>query len=248
MSFYLELVPDSFEYMKGMATGSYDVTITDPPYDEHCHANMTSGTAMKKLINGELKAGGIPRVQMKFDSLSSYEWAYDLTRVSKRWALAFCTVEDLGRISLLLGRKLFVRSGIWYKSNSMGQLTGDRPAAAYEGVAIMHNETKKAWNGRGSYGIWRCSGTRGKVDRHPNEKPLDLALKLVALFSNRGETIFDPFCGSGAIGEAALRLGRLYVGLDNDPEWIAKATKRLASVEFGGTSDQYALGLCRMKG
>ncbi len=45
----------------------------------------------------------------------------------------------------------------------MGQLTADRPATSYEGIALFHpTDLKKRWNGRGSYGIWNCNGTRGK--------------------------------------------------------------------------------------
>jgi DNA modification methylase len=115
----------------------------------------------------------------------------------------------------------------------------------------MHNDREKLqWNGKGSYGIWKCSGTRGKEDRHPNEKPLALCLMLVAKFSNRGETILDPFCGSGAIGEACMLLGRRYVGLDQDPEWVTKATARVhaASFGYGSMPDDAAIALCGMKG
>ena len=147
--------------------------------------------------------------------------------------------------------KSYVRGSVWAKSNAMGQLTGDRPATAFEGIAWLHGprpeKVKKRWNGRGSYGIWSCNGTRGKKGRHPNEKPLDLALKLVALCSERGETIFDPFCGSAAIGEACVRLGRGYIGLDFDPIWVARARERLAS-PLAPMADEQALSLCAMWG
>jgi site-specific DNA-methyltransferase (adenine-specific) len=130
----------------------------------------------------------------------------------------------------------------------MGQLTADRPASSYEGIAALHpDDIKKRWNGRGSYGVWRCNGTRGKKDRHPNEKPINLALKLVSLFSERGEVILDPFCGSGVFGEAAVRLGRKYVGLDKDALWVTRAESRIASSKEPVT-EEHALTLCNMKG
>lgn len=92
-----------------------------------------------------------------------------------------------------------------------------------------------------------CNGTRGKKDRHPNEKPIDLCLKLIALVSSPGDEIFDPFCGSSAIGEAALLLGRSYIGIDRDPEWVTKSRDRLARVKIGGVSDEQALKLCTAK-
>lgn len=152
---------------------------------------------------------------------------------------------------------LFALSSGVLTHNSMGQLTGDRPATAYEGVGILHRlNLKKRWNGRGSYGIWRtehdvgdpaiwsCNGTRGLKGRHPNEKPIALLLKLVALFSERGETVFDPFCGSGAVGEACVRLGRNYVGLDSDPAWADKARARVARTDLAPVTDAEALAMC----
>jgi len=39
--------------------------------------------------------------------------------------------------------------------------------------------------------------------------------------------VLDPFCGTGTVGEVAVRLGRGYVGIDLCPEWEAAARKRL---------------------
>lgn len=201
----------------------FDVTITDPPYEAHCQDNQMSGTTLEK-------------VDLPFAPLSSRAFALDLVAITKRWTLIFCTVEDLGRYCDTAGHRpkgAYVRGGIWYKPNSMGQLSGDRPAAAYEAISVLHKPGKMRWNGRGSFAFWACSGTRGEKGRHPNQKPLKLCLDLVAKFSEPGETIFDPFCGSGRIGEAALLLGRDYVGLDNDPIWVSHARERLSGVKVG---------------
>ncbi len=245
---------DSFEELKHMCDGFCDVVITDPPYSSHVHSNMTSGTAAKGRKS-------IPCIDLPFAALSQYTFAHDLVRVSKRWAIAFCAVEDFGSYRSV-NPDHWVRGGIWYKPNSMGQLTGDRPAAAYEGLAIMHRKQKKQWNGRGSYAYWSadsdefpdefpseeahyvCNGTRGEKLRHPNQKPLKLCLELVAKFSNRGETVLDPFAGSGRIGEACMMLGREYIGWDCNPEWVDKANARLKSTT-ARVSDEECLRLCR---
>lgn len=169
-----------------------------------------------------------------------------MAKVSKRWAIAFCADRMIGTYAEAAE---FVKACVWFKPNSMGQLTGDRPASAWEMLALLHRlQVKKSWNGRGSFGIWKCNGTRGKKQRHPNEKPLNLCLKLVALFSNRGDTVLDPFCGSGAIGEAYLLLGRNYIGWDFDREWVDKTSARLNGLEFGSVTDEHALQLCGMNG
>ena len=175
-----------------------------------------------------------------FSSHGNAKLPGEVIRVEKGWA------ENFWDVTVADAPNLFALSSGVLTHNSMGQLTADRPATAYEGIALLHNpDLKKAWNGRGSYGIWRCNGTRGKKDRHPNEKPMDLCRKLVALFSERGETVFDPFCGSGAIGQACLELGRNYIGLDNDPAWVARARTRLMP-PLGEWTDEDALKLCTM--
>jgi DNA modification methylase len=164
----------------------------------------------------------------------------------------FCCMEDLGRMSDALPEE-YIRGCVWYKPNAMGQLTKDRPSTAFEGIALFHKprvkkvEIKKRWNGKGSFAIWQCNSTRGKKGRHPNEKPVNLCAKLIALFSERGETVFDPFCGSAAIGEAATYLERNYAGLDFDPSWVEKSKVRLSNKDLGRMSDETALALCTMK-
>jgi len=244
MSYHILHVPDSFELIKGLDDDACDVTITDPPFDAHCHANQSSGTAIASMVR-EGKKGGIPRITPEFAALSNYAFCLDLLRITRRWVLVWCTVEAFGEIKALVG-DAYIRGCIWYKPNSMGQLTGDRPACAYEGVVALHKHKKKQWNGRGSFALWTCNGTRGEKDRHPNQKPLALCQKLVALFSNEGETIFDPFCGSGRIGQAATSLGRNYIGLDFDAEWIAKAQERMALVH--PIIQEQALALCLNRG
>jgi site-specific DNA-methyltransferase (adenine-specific) len=222
--------------MRAAPPGLFDVTITDPPYEAHCQDNQMSGTTLEK-------------VALPFDPLTDKRFVLDLLKVTKRWVLSFCTVEDLGLLCHLAGGRksakppgAWVRGGIWYKPNSMGQLSGDRPAASYEGLAILHRpDTKYRWNGRGGFAFWACNGTRGEKSRHPNQKPLSLCLELVNKFSEPGETIFDPFAGSGRIGEAALLLGRNYVGLDNDPAWVEQANARLARTTVGAAVGQIPL-------
>lgn len=237
----LTTVGDSFDALRYLSDGAADCVITDPPYSEFTQKNVTGGT------EGTSRRPGT-RVDLGFDPLSDWGFAAELVRVSKSWAVSFTDLESLGKYKQAVGEKRYVRSGIWYKTNSQGSLHADRPASACEGLAIMHSRrTKLEWNGRGSFGVWIGPGTRGEPDRHPNQKPLGLCLKLVALFTRRGESVLDPFCGSGRIGEACLLLGRCYFGWDQSAKWVAKAQERLSAVSFGSMSDEEALSFYTSK-
>lgn len=252
-------VPDSFAWLRGIGDCQVDAVITDPPFNEHVHKNMTSGTAIKRQVESGV-GGGIPKIDLGFSHLAGYEFAVDLVRISRRWAISFCAVEDFGAYRDAVGPARWVRGGIWIKPNAMGQLTGDRPASAYEGLAITHQPGKKKWNGKGSYAYWLAdtdefpseeslfvtNGTRGEAERHPNQKSLRHCLELVAKFTDRGELVVDPFCGSGRIGEACQLLGRNYIGLDSDLVWVERARARCASVEFGSITDEACLRLCAL--
>lgn len=194
----------------------------------------------------------IPRKEMKFaalDGVTGYDFARDLVRVAKRWALNFCTIEDVGRFSSVVAEKEFIRGGVWFKPNSQGQMSKDRPAAAYECISIMHRHEKKRWNGKGSYAFWVCNGTRAEPDRHDNQKPLILLLDLVQKFTDPGDVVLDPFSGSGRVGEACLLLGRRYLGFDSDVEWVTKGNARCerAAARYGSLIGKVPFDICSFK-
>jgi site-specific DNA-methyltransferase (adenine-specific) len=60
-------------------------------------------------------------------------------------------------------------------------------------------------------------------------KPLSLMEALVRDFTDHGETICDPFAGSGTTGVACRRLGRNFIGWEKDPKYHAIAVKRIES-------------------
>jgi hypothetical protein len=68
---------------------------------------------------------------------------------------------------------------------------------------------------------------RGEGNRHPTVKPLALCQWLCRLVSSPGDTILDPFQGSGTAGLAALSQGRRYVGIEKEPDYHAIAVRRL---------------------
>jgi len=62
---------------------------------------------------------------------------------------------------------------------------------------------------------------------HPSQKPIALINQLIASSSRRGDTILDPFLGSGTTAEAAQQLGRKWVGIELNPKYVEIAAKRL---------------------
>jgi DNA modification methylase len=67
-------------------------------------------------------------------------------------------------------------------------------------------------------------------DLHPTTKPVELVARMVANSSRRGETVYDPFCGSGTTLVACEQLGRTGYGVEISPEYVAVAVQRLADL------------------
>jgi modification methylase len=73
--------------------------------------------------------------------------------------------------------------------------------------------------------IWHIPGANLK--KHPAPFPLELATRLVRMFSFYGDTVLDPFCGTGTTMVAALRYQRNSIGVEIDPEYCRLAASYL---------------------
>lgn len=64
---------------------------------------------------------------------------------------------------------------------------------------------------------------------YPTQKPIELLERIIEISTNEGDTVLDPFCGSGTTLVAAKMLGRKYIGIDINPAAIELSQKRLAN-------------------
>jgi site-specific DNA-methyltransferase (adenine-specific) len=70
-----------------------------------------------------------------------------------------------------------------------------------------------------------------QVNRHPTEKPVSLMAELIESSTRRGETVLDPFAGSGSTLVAALLTGRHAIGIELDERYVAVAIDRIRKAE-----------------
>ena len=66
---------------------------------------------------------------------------------------------------------------------------------------------------------------------HFTTKPVRLIEHIIKLFTQRGQVVFDSFCGSGSHGVAALRCGRKFIGVEREEKYFDIANKRLKNVQ-----------------
>ena len=175
--------------------------------------------------------------------------AGQIARVTKRWAIVFSDVESthLWRSALMAngpmvagsfawGGMRYIRTGAWVKPDAMPQMTGDRPGTGFEACTITHGSwiSPMKWSGGGSLAVWTHFTSKGEArPDHPCPKPLGLMVELVTLFTDEGETILDPFAGSGTTGVAAKLNGRKAILIEKSEAYCEVAAKRLRETHPG---------------
>lgn len=110
---------------------------------------------------------------------------------------------------------LFLRKGGGYRSVSM----------LAKALSMLTREEMQGWL-RTYWDDIRGASTR---EGHPAPFPVELAERLIRLFSFAGDTVLDPFLGTGSTALAALSAGRNSIGLDIEPKYLQIAQRRLLS-------------------
>lgn len=209
--------------------GTVDHVITDPPYSEYVHGKSRRGSDLDDGISRARDFG--------FDALSPQTRAtaaHHIARLARRWTLVFSDVESshLWRDCLTESGLEYIRTGAWVKLNPTPQFTGDRPAIGFESITICHPAGRKRWNGGGRPALWTHAAVINRSHDDPRlhtaQKPLPLMRQLIADFTDHGDIILDPFCGSGTTLRAAKDAGRRAIGIEINDAWAEVAIKRLS--------------------
>lgn len=192
-----------------------DAVITDPPYADRTHK-------MAKTNKGK----GHGTALVTFAALTDEDFAacaQQWIAAAAGWVVATC---DYRHARLAFDLPEFVRLGAWVKPNPMPQISADRPGQGFETVLILNaGEVKKAWNRGGGSGVWTFP-VIGDAEVS-TQKPIGLIRAFVSDFTNYGQTVADPFMGSGTTGVACMDLGRGFVGIEKDPERFGIACRRI---------------------
>lgn len=90
--------------------------------------------------------------------------------------------------------------------------------------------------------VWRLPAIarwEKSCGKHPTQKPLSLLNRIILASTKPGAWILDPFCGSGTTGIAANLLGRRFLGIEREEEFIAISKARREELENGNTITTY---------
>lgn len=141
------------------------------------------------------------------------------------WRLAFA-LQDAG---------WYLRADcIWNKPNCQPESVKDRPTRCHEYVFLFSrgeqydydNQAVRGPNDRNLRSVWDIN-TQPNKRAHEAMFPPKLVETPLALTTNPGDLILDPFIGSGTAGEVALKMGRRFVGIELNPSYAADAEEQL---------------------
>lgn len=208
--------------------GPVDAVVTDPPYADRSMKNARSGKNIKHRRDGQIHEFGYAALEDEIRIASALEFS----RLASRWVLVWCDIESIHLWKAdLVGKGLrYVRTGIWVRSNGAPQFSGDRLGQGVEACVIAHNqEARLRWNGGGSPAVWLgpIVNSRSSERMHSSPKPQWLMDAQIEDFTDRGETILDPFMGSGTTGVACAKLGRKFIGIEIEEKYFDIACRRI---------------------
>jgi site-specific DNA-methyltransferase (adenine-specific) len=114
---------------------------------------------------------------------------------------------------------------IWDKRDGMTSNNFGDCEMAWVKDAVATRIFRHRWNGM----IKASEQNQKRV--HPTQKPIALMRWIIENYTDEGDTIFDPYMGSGTTGIAAVQLGRNFIGCEIVPEYFAIAQKRIEAAQ-----------------
>lgn len=206
--------------------GSVDHVITDPPYSERTHkghdrsASYDEGfgrdsAARKKLGYNALSESDVAVLSGLFTNTCS-GWIV--------WMTDHVLAPSIERSLSELKRCTFAPLP-FYAPGSRCRLQGDGPSCWTIWLVVARTANQNRW-GTLPGGYVAEEGWRDRL--HMGGKPLRLMTALVGDYSREGDTILDPFMGSGTTLRAAKDLGRKAIGIELEEKYCEIAARRLA--------------------
>jgi modification methylase len=248
---------DSIALMNSLEPESVDMVFADPPY------NLQLNGDLHRPDNSKVDA--VDDEWDKFDSLVAYDmftkaWMEAARRILKPngsiWVIgSYHNVFRMGASMQDLGYWI-LNDIIWRKANPMPNFRGRRFTNAHETMiwASKSQDSKYRFNYeamkslndelqmRSDWFIPICSGNeRLKKESgekvHPTQKPEALLYRVLLASTQPGDVVLDPFFGSGTTGAVAKKLGRNFIGLEREDEYIDYAQARIDAIEADSDRD-----------
>jgi modification methylase len=249
---------DCVAALEALPDHSVDAIFADPPY------NLQLGGSLHRPDQSLVDA--VDDEWDQFASFDAYDaftraWLLACRRVLKPngtiWVIG--SYHNIFRVGAIMQDLNFwlLNDIVWRKTNPMPNFKGRRFQNAHETMIWASRDAKaksytfnydalKAANDdvqmRSDWLFPICSGgerLKGEDGKkvHPTQKPEALLARVIMSCTKPGDVVLDPFFGSGTTGAVAKRLGRNFVGIEREQDYIDAASARIAAVEPLGKAE-----------
>lgn len=240
---------DCIELMRALPKGTVDVVFADPPYNLQLEGEL--------LRPNNSRVDGVQNDWDQFDGFAAYDkFTHDWLEAARHALKPDGTIWVIGSYHNIfrVGAQLqdlgfwMLNDVVWRKTNPMPNFRGKRFTNAHETMIwcsrdkksryTFNYEAMKALNEdlqmRSDWLLPICTGSerlkKNGKKAHPTQKPESLLHRVILSSTKPGDVILDPFFGTGTTGAVARKLGRNFIGIERDPEYIAAAEARLEKI------------------
>ncbi|TXT64042.1 MAG: Modification methylase MboIB [Promethearchaeota archaeon] len=255
---------DTVEILKDLSESDFDMIFADPPYFLSNDGITCKSGQMKSVNKGNWdKSKGFEE-----DVNFTNEWIKKCRPLLKKdgsiWISG--TLHIIYKAGYLLEKNGYdiINDIIWFKPNAPPNLSCRYFTHSHEIIlwARKSNESNhsfnyklmKHWNNpkdklknkdkqmRSVWSIPLLTPSEKTHGRHPTQKPIELLSRIILASTNKGDTVLDPFVGSGTTGLVCSVLNRNFVGIDINKAYLDLSIKRYKdknkeSLFYSPTSD-----------
>ena len=237
---------NSLKVLKKIPEKTFNLIFADPPY------NLQIGKKLKRPDNS--KVNGVDDKWDQFESFKHYDdfcknWLGECKRILKDngsiWVIG--SYHNIFRLGYHLQNLNYwlLNDIIWRKNNPMPNFKGTRFTNAHETLiwASKNKKSKYTFNYqslkclnddlqmRSDWTFSICSGKerlkKNGKKVHSTQKPEALLHRIILATTNKGDSILDPFLGTGTTAAVAKKLGRKYFGIEKDHKYFKAANERI---------------------
>ena len=253
MSVKCEIYRDSMQNYKKYGIPKAQLVIADVPYN--LGNNMYGSNPMWYIggdnKNGESKLAGKAAFNSDFN-FNLYEYFHFCSKMLKKepkergqapCMIVFCSFQQIPTMLKAAEKHGFKNSiHLTFCKNYSAQVlkANMRVVGATEHALILYRDKLPKFNNGGKmiydWMPWE-KDQEGKYPKiHPTQKPVCLLKKLIGIFTDEGDVVIDPCCGSGSTLRAAMELGRPSYGFEIDRNFYERAKTEMIVENYGEVS------------
>lgn len=237
---------DTFKVLKKIEDKTFDIIFADPPYFLSNNGITCSGGKMISVNKGDWDKS----LTLKEKHTFNKRWIKECYRILKDTGTIWIsgTLHNIYSIGMALEESGFkiLNNITWQKTNPPPNLACKTFTHSTETILWARKDLKnvkytfnydamKQMNGNKQMkDVWTTSLTKPtekNQGKHPTQKPLEILDKIILASTKENDLILDPFCGSSTTGISAVKLGRKYIGIDNEKEYLDLSIRRYEELE-----------------